>query len=60
MATGNGKPLLEFIISVRISERLKRKVDRLPEVFKSKLNAELRRTVAKVIHESEFNEQDYL
>lgn len=58
MSEVNGK--LEYIFSVRISEKTKRRVDKLPEEFKSKLNAEIRRTIAKVIHESEFDERDYL
>ena len=46
--------------SMRIPEITKNKIDKLPPPIKRKLNYELLLTIARVLHEAEFNPCDYL
>jgi hypothetical protein len=46
--------------SMRIPEITKIKIDKLPAPFKRKLNHELLMTIARVLHEADFNPCNYL
>lgn len=46
--------------SLRVPEITKTKIDRLSPVWKSELNDKLLLTIAKVLHDSEFDPKIYL
>ena len=46
--------------TVRIPESLKKELDALPPILKSKANQEVRVTLAKAVYDSKFNERIYL
>ena len=48
------------ILSVRVADETKAMVDKLNDVWKKKLNHDLRLTVAKVLHEANFDPSVYL
>jgi len=56
----SGVDKLDEIYTLRISEFLKRKVDRLPAGAKDSLNWEIRIIIAKAIHDQEFDPRLYL
>jgi hypothetical protein len=48
------------VFAIRIPEKLKKALDNLPPSQKSKAIHDARITLARSIHDSKFNEKDYL